>query len=132
MGKAIQTKDTRSDRSSSASDTVGLYLDEVSSHLLLTAEDEVHLARAMELGKKAKSNLDEAEKYCPGAVCTDPRGVTAGNDAHSAGNVSTIAMIIGAAGIAGGITLWFTAPRENATAARLELGVGRVGVGGTF
>lgn len=83
-------------------------------------------------GLKAKSDHDEAEKYCDGAVCTDQRGVTAGNDAHSAGNVSTIAMIIGAVGVAGGITLWFTAPRENATAAHLELGLGRVGVGGTF
>ncbi len=83
-------------------------------------------------GLKAKSDLDEAEKYCTGAVCTDPRGVTAGNDAHSAGNVSTIAMIIGAVGVAGGITLWLTAPSESSTAAHLDLGPGRVGVGGTF
>ena len=47
----------RPEHGSSPADTVGLYLDEVSTHLLLTAEDEVHLARAMELGKKAKSVL---------------------------------------------------------------------------
>ncbi len=58
MGKAIRASDTKPDRNSSPADTVGLYLDEVSSHLLLTAEDEVHLARAMELGKKAKHALD--------------------------------------------------------------------------
>jgi tetratricopeptide (TPR) repeat protein len=83
-------------------------------------------------GLQAKSHHDEAEKYCDGARCTDARGVTAGNDAHAAGNVSTIAMIIGAVGIAGGVTLWFTAPRENAMSARVELGLGRVDVGGTF
>ena len=83
-------------------------------------------------GLQAKADHDEAEKYCDGARCTDPRGVTAGNDAHAAGNVSTIAMIIGAVGIAGGVTLWFTAPRENAMSARVELGLGRVEVGGTF
>ena len=40
------------------SDGVGLYLDEVSSHSLLTAEDEVRLARAIEAGRKAQSQLD--------------------------------------------------------------------------
>jgi RNA polymerase sigma factor (sigma-70 family) len=38
-----------------------LYLDEVSGHELLTAEDEVHLARAMELGKKAQAVLDSGD-----------------------------------------------------------------------
>ena len=58
MGKAIRAKDARLERGSSPADTVGLYLDEVSTHLLLTADDEVHLARAMEMGKKAKSVLE--------------------------------------------------------------------------
>jgi hypothetical protein len=83
-------------------------------------------------GLKAKASRDEAEKYCNGANCTDPRGVTAGDDARSAGSVSTIAMIVGAVGVAGGVTLWFTAPRENATLARVNLGLGCVEVAGTF
>ncbi|MGA7282370.1 MAG: sigma-70 factor domain-containing protein, partial [Acidimicrobiia bacterium] len=58
MGKAIRASDARPERGSSPADTIGLYLDEVSAHLLLTAEDEVHLSRAMELGKKAKATLD--------------------------------------------------------------------------
>ena len=61
MGKATEAKETRSDRGISAADTVGLYLDEVSGHELLTAEDEVHLARAMERGKKAKSLLESGD-----------------------------------------------------------------------
>ena len=62
MGKAIRAQDARPERGSSPTDTVGLYLDEVSAHLLLTAEDEVHLARAMELGRKARQAI-EADDY---------------------------------------------------------------------
>lgn len=36
-----------------------MYLEEVSSHELLTAEDEVRLSRAMEAGKKAQHRLDD-------------------------------------------------------------------------
>ncbi|MDH4116052.1 MAG: sigma-70 family RNA polymerase sigma factor [Acidimicrobiia bacterium] len=39
-------------------DTIGLYLDEVSSHVLLTAEDEVALARAIEDGRRAEIVLE--------------------------------------------------------------------------
>ncbi len=55
----MRAKDARPERGATASDTVGLYLDEVSSHELLTAEDEVHLARAMESGRRAKSVIEE-------------------------------------------------------------------------
>jgi RNA polymerase sigma factor (sigma-70 family) len=61
LGKAIRVQDARPERGSAPSDTVGLYLDEVSAHFLLSAEDEVHLARGMELGKKAKAVLDSGE-----------------------------------------------------------------------
>lgn len=61
LGKAIRAKDARPERGASPTDTVGLYLDEVSGHDLLTAEDEVHLARAMERGKKAKVVLESGE-----------------------------------------------------------------------
>jgi len=40
------------------SDSVGMYLESVADHDLLTAEDEVRLARAMERGKKAQRRLD--------------------------------------------------------------------------
>ncbi len=61
MGKATKARQLRLERGASPSDTVGLYLDEVSGHELLTAEDEVHLARAMELGKKAQAVLDSGD-----------------------------------------------------------------------
>ena len=46
-------------------DTVGMYLEEVSSHDLLTAEDEVRLSRAMEAGRKAQHRLDDDEPLGP-------------------------------------------------------------------
>lgn len=61
MGKATKARQARVDKAGSPSDTVGLYLDEVSEHELLTAEDEVHLARAMEQGKKAQAVLDSGD-----------------------------------------------------------------------
>ena len=47
------------------SDTVGIYLEEVSEHSLLTAEDEVQLARAMERGRKAQHMLDSDRDLAP-------------------------------------------------------------------
>ena len=61
LGKAMKARQSRIDRGASPSDTVGLYLDEVSEHELLTAEDEVHLARAMEQGKKAQALLESGD-----------------------------------------------------------------------
>ena len=40
------------------SDSVGMYLESVADHDLLTAEDEVRLARAMERGRKAQRRID--------------------------------------------------------------------------
>lgn len=82
-------------------------------------------------GLKSKSDHDEAEKYCDGSRCTDPRGVTAGNAAHSAGNVSTVAMIIGGVGLAAGVTLWLTAPKAQVNAA-LQVTPGSLHLQGSF
>lgn len=82
-------------------------------------------------GLMSKSDHDEAEKYCDGSQCTDQRGVSAGNSAYTAGNVSTVAMIVGGVGIAAGITLWFTAPKSSASAA-LAIGPGTLRLRGSF
>ena len=42
-------------------DAVGIYLEEVSAHSLLTAEDEVELARSMEFGQRAQRKLESSE-----------------------------------------------------------------------
>jgi len=43
------------------SDAVGLYLDNVAGHDLLSAEDEVRLARAIESGRRARHRIDMQE-----------------------------------------------------------------------
>ncbi len=84
-------------------------------------------------GLKSKSDHDEAAKYCTGSACTDQRGVTAGNDAHAAGNVATVMMVVGAVGLAAGVTLWLTAPSSQSTAgASVGLGLGTVQMKGAF
>ena len=40
------------------SDAIGMYLDSVAEHDLLTADDEVRLARAMEVGRRAQHRLE--------------------------------------------------------------------------
>jgi RNA polymerase sigma factor (sigma-70 family) len=51
---------TRRRSGASVADTIGLYLDEVSEHVLLTAEDEIALARTIEEGRKAEIRLEAA------------------------------------------------------------------------
>jgi len=52
----------RPKEASSLADGVGKYLEEVSSHDLLDADDEVRLARAIEQGRKAQHRLDSEPK----------------------------------------------------------------------
>ena len=91
MGKAVKAREPR-DRGSSA-DTVGLYLDEVSGHELLTAEDEVHLARAMEMGKKAKASLDTGSGD-PAERAQLMRAVAAGEEAKMTFIRSNLRLVI--------------------------------------
>jgi hypothetical protein len=43
----------------------------------------------------------------------DPQGVQARSDAITAGDISTVAYIVGAVGLAAGAVLWFTAPPKS-------------------
>ncbi|HEY0464493.1 MAG TPA: hypothetical protein VGC79_09805 [Polyangiaceae bacterium] len=84
-------------------------------------------------GFKSKADHDEAAKYCAGSECTNDHGASAGNDAHAAGNVSTVAMIVGGVGLASAAVLWFTAPHSSPQAsARLGVGVGSLQIKGQF
>ena len=49
----------------SLSDSVGMYLESVAEHELLSAEDEVRLARSMERGRKAQRALDTSSDLTP-------------------------------------------------------------------
>jgi hypothetical protein len=88
------------------------------------------LAVGTVFGVKAM-NDKSGTKGCSANVCPTDDAVTAGNDAHGAGNVATIGMIVGAVGLAGGLALWFTAPKE-APPVQAALGFGTVQVRGAW
>jgi hypothetical protein len=87
-------------------------------------------------GLQSKSKHDEAAKACPQTVCPlpDPQsGLNLWSDARTDGNVSTVAFVVGAVGLAGMAALWFTAPTGSAdTAALVGLGVGSVQLQGVW
>jgi hypothetical protein len=80
---------------------------------------------------QSKSKHDEAEGDCSGSVCRTTQGLEASEDARSAGNIATIGMVVGLAGLAGGAALWFTAPKSTQPV-QVGVGFGTVRVGGTF
>lgn len=80
--------------SSGVSDTVGLYLERVSDHTLLTAEDEVSLARAMETGRKAQAQLDAAGKLTPKERAQLFRHIHAGEEAKMVFIRSNLRLVI--------------------------------------
>jgi hypothetical protein len=69
---------------------------------------------------------DDAQKACPASTCPDASGVSLWHDAVNAGNVSTIALVLGGVAAAGGIVLWLAAPRAGAGRAAVGLGPGLV------
>lgn len=79
-------------------------------------------------GLASMSKHKDAEAACSQMVCMGPdasNGVALWNDARSAGNLSTVAFVVGGTAAAGALALWFTAPRvEGASAPRAEVGIG--------
>ena len=76
------------------SDTVGMYLERVSDHQLLTAEDEVSLARAMEAGRKAQVKLDAGDKLTPADRAKLYRLVHSGEEAKMVFIRSNLRLVI--------------------------------------
>jgi hypothetical protein len=83
-------------------------------------------------GLKAKSKHDSAEEHCGADNMCSAQGVSLRSDAISAGNVSTVAFVVGVAGVAGAAVLWFTAKPDNAGAPAVGLGPGSVALRGAF
>ena len=90
---AVKARELR-DRGTNPADTVGLYLDEVSNHELLTAEDEVHLARAMEQGRKAKIALESDASIDRQERAALMRAVSAGEEAKMTFIRSNLRLVI--------------------------------------
>jgi hypothetical protein len=64
-------------------------------------------------GLISKSKHDDAAQRCNSSICRDQQGIDFKTSAIHAGNVSTVAFIVGAAGLAGGAALWLTAPQDR-------------------
>jgi serine/threonine-protein kinase len=73
-------------------------------------------------GWKASSDWSNAKAGCTRfpTGCSET-SVNQGTDARSSGNLSTVAFAIGAAGIAGAIVLWVTAPKPTSTEPQVAL-----------
>jgi len=84
----------------------------------------VGLAVGTAFGLSSVSKHDEAEQHCSGSACRDQVGVDLRAQALRAGNASTVGFILGAAGLAGGATLWLTAKSDSTTGLRPGIGVG--------
>ena len=66
-------------------------------------------------GLQSKSKHDQEPSHgCTGSSCSDPTGASLSRDAVKAGNLSTVGFIVGAAGLAGGALLWFSAKDKSA------------------
>jgi tetratricopeptide (TPR) repeat protein len=74
------------------------------------------------LGLLAKKKNDDANAACNGGVaCPDQRGVTLARDAGSLATGATVTFVAGLALVAGGITLYFAAPKRTTTAQAARL-----------
>jgi len=81
-------------KESHLSDGIGMYLEEVASHDLLSAEDEVRLARAIEAGRKAQSQLDSNPKLTAAERAQLYRDIHRGDEAKSEFIRSNLRLVI--------------------------------------
>ncbi|HEY2407425.1 MAG TPA: hypothetical protein VGI10_15550 [Polyangiaceae bacterium] len=80
----------------------------------------VGIAIGSVFGLQASSKNDQAKSlHCSGSTCPSADGVNLSRDAAKAGNLSTVAFIVGGVGLAAGATLWLTA-----SSAPAQVGVG--------
>jgi len=56
---------------------------------------------------------DATHNHCPDGVHCDPTGLQLGQDAHTDATASTVFFIVGGAAVAGGLVLYFTAPKAG-------------------
>jgi RNA polymerase sigma factor (sigma-70 family) len=76
------------------SDGIGMYLESVAEHGLLTAEDEVRLSRAMEAGKRAQQELDSSKRLSPSQRAVLYREVHAADEAKAEFIRSNLRLVI--------------------------------------
>jgi serine/threonine-protein kinase len=86
----------------------------------------IGLAVGSYFGLRSMAKRDASADYCSpdNNQCGKQEGVDLREQAMAAGNVATIAFIVGAAGAAGGAALWFTAPPMAGGASKPQVGLG--------
>ncbi len=100
--------------------------------IVAAASGGVALAAGAFFGIRTRSKWEEAQGRCAGpsgGLECDALGVELAGEAQRAGNVATVAFIVGGVLAAGGAVLFFTAPTARV---RAGIGPGAVVVGGTF
>ena len=79
---------------SPGADAIGLYLDAVSDHELLTAEDEVRLSRTIEAGVRAQQTIDESKRLSPSQRASLDREIHAAQAAKAEFIRSNLRLVI--------------------------------------
>ena len=87
------------------------------------------LAAGTFFGLKAASTLKDAKSDCT-TYPTDcrPGAESKTSDARSQATLSTVAFVVGVAGLAGGAVLWFTAPPSAEGETKVSFGIGPTGL----
>jgi hypothetical protein len=63
----------------------------------------------------AKSKDSDAESFCDGDRCTNPRALELTDDARGLASAATVMFVTGAVLVAGGVVLWLVAPPSSST-----------------
>lgn len=87
----------------------------------------VGLVAGTAFGLHSLARHDESDRYCEGNACQDPRGVSAMNEARTAGDRATVSFIVAGVGLTAASVLWFVrpfSPRQTQT----QIGVAPGGV----
>lgn len=82
-------------------------------------------------GLTAISRKHAAEARCP-HQCADVQGAALWDSAQAAGNVATLAWVVGGIGLSTGVVLWATAKPHSSALARLSIGPGDIRLAGAF
>lgn len=83
-------------------------------------------------GLRSMSKHNESDDYCDDSRCRDERGVEAMDSARAAGNVSTVAFIVGAVGLGAAGVLWFARPADNNAGFQAGIAPGSIRFGAKF
>jgi serine/threonine-protein kinase len=80
-------------------------------------------------GLQAEKEWSDAQPFCSGGKCTTSQAYGSWLDARSHASTATVACVVGGIGLAGGVTLWLTAP---ASPVRVGANPGGVVAGAEF